>query len=237
MRGANAKKGGCLLNYRKNWAEFIGTMVLVLFGCGVAANVGTDSGSGYLMTALAFGLSIVAMAYSIGNISGCHVNPAVSYAMLLCGKMTVRDFWGYVIAQALGGIAGAALVGVFSGWDCGFGANALYNGSVLSSFLIEMVLTFVFVLSVLGATAKIENSRVAGLVIGLSLTLVHLLGIGFTGTSVNPARSLGPALFARGAALSSLWVFLLAPIAGAAIAAFVWKYLSADEVPAEDAAR
>jgi aquaporin Z len=225
------------LNYRKYWAEFIGTMVLVLFGCGVAANVGTDSGSGYLMTALAFGLSIVAMAYSIGNISGCHVNPAVSYAMLLCGKMTVRDFWGYVIAQALGGIAGAALVGVFSGWDCGFGANALYNGSVLSSFLIEMVLTFVFVLSVLGATAKIENSRVAGLVIGLSLTLVHLLGIGFTGTSVNPARSLGPALFARGAALSSLWVFLLAPIAGAAIAAFVWKYLSADEVPAEDAAR
>lgn len=237
MRGANAKKGGCLLNYRKYWAEFIGTMVLVLFGCGVAANVGTDSGSGYLMTALAFGLSIVAMAYSIGNISGCHVNPAVSYAMLLCGKMTVRDFWGYVIAQALGGIAGAALVGVFSGWDCGFGANALYNGSVLSSFLIEMVLTFVFVLSVLGATAKIENSRVAGLVIGLSLTLVHLLGIGFTGTSVNPARSLGPALFARGAALSSLWVFLLAPIAGAAVAAFVWKYLSADEVPAEDAAR
>jgi len=237
VRGANAKKGGCLLNYRKYWAEFIGTMVLVLFGCGVAANVGTDSGSGYLMTALAFGLSIVAMAYSIGNISGCHVNPAVSYAMLLCGKMTVRDFWGYVIAQALGGIAGAALVGVFSGWDCGFGANALYNGSVLSSFLIEMVLTFVFVLSVLGATAKIENSRVAGLVIGLSLTLVHLLGIGFTGTSVNPARSLGPALFARGAALSSLWVFLLAPIAGAAVAAFVWKYLSADEVPAEDAAR
>lgn len=225
------------MNFKKYWAEFIGTMVLVLFGCGVAANVGVDSGSGYLMTALAFGLSIVAMAYSIGNISGCHVNPAVSCAMLLTGKMTIRDFWGYVIAQVLGAVAGAALLGVFSGWGCGFGANGLYNGSALSSFLIEMVLTFVFVLAVLGATSKIENSRVAGLVIGLSLTLVHLLGIGFTGTSVNPARSLGPALFAGGDALRSVWVFLLAPLAGAAIAAFVWKYLNADEAPAEDAAK
>jgi len=225
------------MNFKKYWAEFIGTMVLVLFGCGVAANVGVDSGSGYLMTALAFGLSIVAMAYSIGNISGCHVNPAVSCAMLLTGKMTIRDFWGYVIAQVLGAVAGAALLGVFSGWDCGFGANSLYNGSALSSFLIEMVLTFVFVLAVLGATSKIENSRVAGLVIGLSLTLVHLLGIGFTGASVNPTRSLGPALFAGGDALRSVWVFLLAPLAGAAIAAFVWKYLNADEAPAEDAAK
>ena len=225
------------MNFKKYWAEFIGTMVLVLFGCGVAANVGVDSGSGYLMTALAFGLSIVAMAYSIGNISGCHVNPAVSCAMLLTGKMTIRDFWGYVIAQVLGAVAGAALLGVFSGWGCGFGANGLYNGSALSSFLIEMVLTFVFVLAVLGATSKIENSRVAGLVIGLSLTLVHLLGIGFTGTSVNPARSLGPALFAGGDALRSVWVFLLAPLAGAAIAAFVWKYLNADDAPAEDAAK
>ena len=225
------------MNFKKYWAEFIGTMVLVLFGCGVAANVGVDSGSGYLMTALAFGLSIVAMAYSIGNISGCHVNPAVSCAMLLTGKMTIRDFWGYVIAQVLGAVAGAARLGGFCGWNCGCGANGLYNGSALSSFLIEMVLTFVFVLAVLGATSKIENSRVAGLVIGLSLTLVHLLGIGFTGTSVNPARSLGPALFAGGDALRSVWVFLLAPLAGAAIAAFVWKYLNADEAPAEDAAK
>lgn len=217
------------MNFKKYWAEFIGTMVLVLFGCGVAAAVGTDSGAGYLMTALAFGLSIVAMAYSIGNISGCHVNPAVSYAMLLTGKMTIRDFWGYVIAQVLGAIAGAALIGAFLGRSCGYGANALYNGSALSSFIIEMILTFVFVLSVLGATSKIENSRVAGLVIGLSLTLVHLLGIHFTGTSVNPARSLGPAIFAGGKALSCVWVFLLAPIAGAAIAAFVWKYLNGGE--------
>lgn len=224
------------MNFKKYCAEFIGTMVLVLFGCGVAANVGTDSGSGYLMTALAFGLSIVAMAYSIGSISGCHVNPAVSYAMLLTGKMTIRDFWGYVIAQILGAIAGAALIGVFAGWDCGFGANGLYNGSVLSSFIIEMVLTFVFVLSVLGATSKIENSRVAGLVIGLSLTLVHLLGIGFTGTSVNPARSLGPALFAGGDALRCVWVFLLAPLVGAAIAAFIWMFLNGGEHKEDEAA-
>lgn len=223
------------MNFKKYWAEFVGTLVLVLFGCGVAAALGTDTGTGYLTTALAFGLSIVAMAYSIGSISGCHLNPAVSYAMLLCRRMTVRDFWGYVIAQVLGAIAGAALIGVFLGWQCGFGANALYNDSTLLSFLIEIALTFVFVLAVLGATEKVENSHVAGLVIGLSLTLVHLLGIHFTGTSVNPARSLGPALFAGGTALRSVWVFLLAPLVGAAVAAFVWKYLNSAEKKASKA--
>lgn len=216
---------------KKYIAEFIGTFVLVLFGCGTAAVLGCNGASpdaAYFLTALAFGLSIVAMAYSIGNISGCHVNPAVSIAMLIDGKMTGRDFAGYVIAQFLGGIAGAAVLGVLAGWDCGFGANSLYNGDAGVSVLVEIILTFVFVLAVLGATSKIENSSVAGLVIGLSLTLVHIFGIHFTGTSVNPARSFGPALFAGGDALACYWVFLIAPFIGGALAALVWRVIDGD---------
>lgn len=214
---------------KKYIAEFIGTFVLVLFACGTAAAVGcstTDPNVAYLLTALAFGLVIVAMAYSIGNVSGCHINPAVSIAMLVSGKMNIKDFVGYVVAQVLGAIAGAALLGYFLGFDCGFGANGLYNGDVLKSLAIEVVLTFVFVLAILGVTSKIENSKVAGIVIGLTLTLVHIFGIHFTGTSVNPARSLGPAIFAGGEALSNVWVFIVAPLVGGVLAALVYKAIT-----------
>ena len=217
---------------KKYCAEFIGTLVLVLFACGTAVVVGCQTGcanTAYLLTALAFGLVIVAMAYSIGNISGCHINPAVSIAMLISGKMTVKDFIGYVIAQFAGATAGAALLGYFAGMSCGFGANGLFEDDVLKSLLIEIVLTFVFVLAILGVTSKVENGKVAGLVIGLTLTLVHIFGIHFTGTSVNPARSFGPALFAGGDALANVWVFIVAPLAGGALAAIVWKLLSGKE--------
>jgi len=213
-------------NMKKYVAEFIGTLVLVLFACGTAAVVGcstADPNVAYLLTALAFGLVIVAMAYSIGNISGCHINPAVSIAMFLSKKLDGKDFVGYLIAQFAGAIAGAALLGVLAGWDCGFGANGLYQGDILKSLLVEVILTFVFVLAILGVTSKVENGAVAGLVIGLTLTLVHIFGIHFTGTSVNPARSFGPALFAGGEALANVWVFIVAPLVGGALAALVWK--------------
>ena len=217
---------------KKYCAEFIGTLVLVLFACGTAVVVGCNTccaNTAYLLTALAFGLVIVAMAYSIGNISGCHINPAVSIAMLISGKMSVKDFIGYVIAQFAGATAGAAFLGYFAGMSCGFGANGLFEDDILKSLLIEIVLTFVFVLAILGVTSKVENGKVAGLVIGLTLTLVHIFGIHFTGTSVNPARSFGPALFAGGDALANVWVFIVAPLVGGALAAIVWKLLSGKE--------
>ena len=213
---------------KKYLAEFIGTFVLVLFACGTAAMVGcsAENGTGYLLTALAFGLVIVAMAYSIGNISGCHINPAVSIAMLVSGKLSFKDFIGYVIAQFLGSTAGAAVLMLFAGKESGLGANALYDGKVLLSILIEIILTFVFVIAILGVTSKESNSAVAGIVIGLSLTLVHILGISFTGTSVNPARSFGPALLVGGEALSNVWVFIVAPLVGGVLAALVYKFLA-----------
>ena len=212
---------------KKYIAEFIGTFVLVLLACGVAAATGCIvPEAGYVATALAFGLVIVAMAYSIGNISGCHINPAVSIAMLISGKMSVKDFFGYIVAQFAGAIAGAAVLLAILGKDSGLGANGLYNGDVWLSLLIEVILTFVFVLAILGVTSKVENSSVAGLVIGLALVLVHLFGIPFTGTSVNPARSFGPALFVGGAALSNVWVFIVAPLVGGALAALVYKFLT-----------
>ncbi len=216
---------------KKCIAEFIGTFVLVLFACGTAAVVGcsSENGTGYLLTALAFGLVIVAMAYSIGNISGCHINPAVSIAMLISGKMSVTDFIGYLVAQFAGATAGAGVLMALVGKESGLGANALYNGDAAISFVIEVILTFVFVIAILGVTSKVENSSVAGLVIGLSLTLVHILGISFTGTSVNPARSFGPAILVGGDALSGLWVFILAPLVGGALAAVVYKFLSAEK--------
>ena len=213
---------------KKYLAEFIGTFVLVLFACGTAAVVGcsAENGTGYLLTALSFGLVIVAMAYSIGNISGCHINPAVSLAMLVSRKMSAKDFCGYVAAQFLGAIAGAAVLTAFVGKESGLGANALYQNDILLSILIEIILTFVFVIAILGVTSKSENSAVSGIVIGLALVLVHILGISFTGTSVNPARSFGPALFAGGAALSNVWVFLVAPLAGGVLAALAYRFLS-----------
>ena len=208
---------------KKYLAEFIGTCVLVLFACGVAGQVCDIGGVGHLMTALAFGPVIVAMAYSIGNVSGCHINPAVSIAMLLSKKMSVKDFCGYVISQFLGAIAGAAILNVIVKDPTKLGTNALYNGDVGISFLIEVILTFVFVIAILGVTSRESTGSVAGLVIGGALVLVHLLGISFTGTSVNPARSFGPALIAGN--LTNIWVFLLAPLVGGALAAIVYRFL------------
>ena len=225
---------------RKYIAEFIGTAVLVTLGCGTAMLVGCDAsaGSGYLLTALAFGLVIVAMAYSIGNVSGCHINPAVSLGVLISGGMNVKDFIGYVIAQCLGALAGAGLlVAIFvSGFvndsTGALGSNGLagVNGSIVSGLLVEVVLTFIFVLAVLGVTSeKFHHGSFAGIVIGLSLTLVHILGIGLTGTSVNPARSLGPAVVSaitgNSEPLSVVWVFIVAPLVGGALAAIVHRVL------------
>ena len=213
---------------KKYLAEAIGTCVLVLVGCGTAALIGCEVTGGYLATAFAFGLSIVAMAYSIGNVSGCHVNPAVSLAMFMSGKLSKKDFGGYVVAQVLGAIVGAALIAVIIGRNSGLGCNGLYEGNIAKSLVVEVALTFIFVLAILGVTSRVENSSVAGLVIGLTLTLVHILGIGLTGTSVNPARSLGPALLAGGESLAVVWVFIIAPLAGAALAAVCYKALASD---------
>ncbi|MEG1732397.1 MAG: aquaporin, partial [Longicatena sp.] len=215
---------------------------LVTFGCGsaVAANtlvgqldVGVPLALSTLLIAFAFGLSIVAMAYSIGNISGCHINPAVSIAMFISKKMDAKDFVGYVVAQVLGGIAGAGLLCVFFGSNASLGTNGFGEASALGTsmgvaFLVEVVLTFTFVTTILGVTSKSENAATTGLVIGLTLTLIHILGIPFTGTSVNPARSLGPALLAGGLALEQVWLFIVAPLVGGAIAALVWKYLASE---------
>ncbi|WP_027215959.1 MIP/aquaporin family protein [Butyrivibrio fibrisolvens] len=217
---------------KKCIAECLGTCVLVVFGCGTAAAIGCDVSGGYVATALTFGLVIVAMAYSIGNISGCHINPAVSLAMLISGKLSVSDFIYYIVSQFAGGIIGALILKIFASSgaiDAGLGSNGLYNGNIGLSILIEIILTFVFVLAILGVTSRDAFSNVAGLVIGLTLTLVHLLGIYFTGTSVNPARSLGPAIFAGGDALSSVWVFIVAPLIGAALAALCYKFLDTDK--------
>lgn len=229
---------------RKYIAEFIGTAVLVIFGCGsaVAANAMLDAQGvvvalsfSTLAISVAFGLVIVAMAYSVGNISGCHINPAVSLGMLIAGKMSVTDFIGYVISQFLGGIVGAAaLVGILGGTEYGLGTNGYGDASVMGATMtqaiaIEVILTFVFVFAILGVTSKAQNSAVAGIVIGLTLTLVHILGVPFTGTSVNPARSFGPALFMGSEALSQVWVFIVAPLIGAAIAAVVFRLLQPED--------
>ncbi len=230
----------------KNYvAEFIGTCALVTLGCGTAMLVGCDAanGSGYLLTALAFGLTIVGMAYCVGNISGCHINPAVSLGVLMTGGMSVPDFIGYVIAQCLGALAGSGLLalifslGNVTDMTGGFGSNGLagVNGSAAAGCVVEIVLTFFFVLTILGVTdAKSNHGSFAGVVIGFTLVLIHILGIGLTGTSVNPARSLGPAIVAaingNSDPISCVWVFIIAPFIGAAIAACVHNYLnSADK--------
>ena len=232
---------------RKYVAECIGTFTLVLIGCGTAMLTGCDKWGGYLTTAFAFGLVIVGMAYCIGNVSGCHINPAVSLAMLISKKMTSKEFWGYIVFQTLGAISGAALLkylfktagkvdmtGVYdaeaqkmTSW--GLGANGLagVNGNIAAGIIIEAVLTAIFVLVILGVTdEKFKHGSFGGLIIGFALVLVHILGISFTGTSVNPARSIGPAIFAGGAALSSLWVFIVGPMIGAAVAALVYMALT-----------
>ena len=225
---------------KKYLAEAIGTCTLVVLGCGTAMLVGCDaaSGGGYILTALAFGLSIVAMAYCVGNISGCHINPAVSLGVLLSGGMEKKDLAGYVIAQCVGALVGSALLalifklGGVTDMTGGFGANGLagVSGNAFAGLLVEIVLTFIFVMCILGVTSsKAGHGSFGGLVIGLTLTGVHILGIGLTGTSVNPARSIGPAIVAaisgNTAPLACLWVFIVGPLIGASLAATVYKAL------------
>ncbi len=219
---------------KKYISEFIGTAVLVLFGTGIAV----ASGGNLVATSLAFGLSIVAMAYVIGNISGCHINPAVSLAMLINKKIDTKDFIWYVVAQVLGAIAGTALlylilsntsIGVASLGANGYGSLSATKITLLGALVTECVLTFVFIYTILGVTSDESKSNIAGIVIGLTLAFVHLLGINLTGTSVNPARSLAPALFLGGKELTQVWVFVVAPLVGAAIAAIVFKKLNIEE--------
>ncbi len=227
---------------KKYLAECIGTATLVILGCGTAMLVGCDAanGGGYILTALAFGLTIVAMAYSIGNISGCHINPAVSLGVLLTGGMDAKEFVGYVVSQCVGALAGAAILAAIFGlggvtdMTGGFGSNGLagVGGNALAGLLVEIVLTFIFVIAILGVTSKKANhGSFGGLVIGLTLVVVHILGIGLTGTSVNPARSFGPALVAaisgNADPLGALWVFIVGPLVGSALAAFTYKALEA----------
>ncbi|AIK40394.1 major intrinsic family protein [Bacillus pseudomycoides] len=214
---------------KKGIAEFIGTFVLVLFGTGTAVLGGGIEGIGTLGIAMAFGLSIVAMAYSIGTISGCHVNPAVSIAMFVNKRMNAMELSYYLLAQVLGGLLGTAtLVTILKSSNMSLdnlGQNAFGNLGLSGSVLVEFVLTFVFILVIIAVTGKKGNAQLAGLVIGFTLVLVHLLGIPLTGTSVNPARSLAPALFAGGEAVSQLWVFIVAPILGGIVAAIVGKFV------------
>ncbi|MBR4545863.1 MAG: aquaporin [Oscillibacter sp.] len=225
---------------KKYIAEGIGTMVLVVLGCGTAMLVGCDAanGGGYILTALAFGLSIVAMAYSIGNISGCHINPAVSLGVYMSGGLDMTDFVGYVVSQCVGALVGSGLLAVIFGMGGvedktgGLGTNGLagVSGNPVAGLLVEIVLTCIFLLCILGVTSKkAKHGSFGGLVIGLTLTGVHILGIGLTGTSVNPARSLGPAIVAamtgNAAPLGSLWVFIVGPLVGAALAAVIYKAL------------
>ena len=226
---------------KKYLCEFIGTAVLVLFGCGTAVvtgglTAGLGLGTlGVLTIAMAFGLSIVAMAYVIGNISGCHINPAVSLAMLINKKMDVKDFIFYVVAQVVGAIAGIGLLyfigsnsnlGVASLGANGFGEASAVGLNMWGAFAVEVILTFVFIYTILGVTSDDKKGAVAGIVIGLTLAFVHIIGIPLTGTSVNPARSLAPAIFLGGEALKQVWVFIVAPFVGSAIAAFVYKFLN-----------
>ena len=222
-------------------AELIGTFGLVLFGCGAAAIAGVDtagglSGLGLLGISTAFGLSVVVFAYAIGGITGCHINPAVTIGVLAAGRISVKDAGVYITAQFIGALLGAfvlqqILQGQLAGFTAGewaYGSNGWGTGyqneyGVTAAFLIEAVLTFVFLFVILATTSTVGNSTMAGLAIGFALLLIHLVAIPVTGTSVNPARSFGPAILAGGQALSQLWLFIVAPIVGAVVAAFTWK--------------
>ena len=221
---------------KKYLAELVGTFVLTFLGCGAAVslNCGADTAS-VVGTAVAFGLTVVAMAYAIGGISGCHINPAITLGVLLSGRMSGKDACGYIVGQVIGAILAAAALYLFVTTSPGLaegtttGANACEAGQ-LNGFIVECFLTFIFVRVVLGATSKTNGAtnNFAGLAIGLALILIHLVGIHYTGTSVNPARSIGPALFEGGQALTDLWVFIVAPLVGAAVAAGVWTLISGE---------
>ena len=214
-------------------AEALGTAILVFFGCGTAV---VSSGN-LVATALAFGLAAIMSAYIIGDISGSHINPAVSFAMLLRGKLNFKDFGGYVIAQVIGGLIGSTLLYLILNLAAGIGTNNLgANGygdgyglelNAWGALLVETILTFVFVYVVISATSAKNKSPLSNIVIGLALTFVHIIGINLTGTSVNPARSLAPAILLGGTTLSQVWVFILAPFLGAALATFTYDALNA----------
>lgn len=219
---------------KKPIAEFIGTFTLVLLGCGSAVIAGPEVG--FLGISFAFGLALIAMAYGIGPISGCHINPAVSLGVLIAGRMSVGEFVQYAIAQVLGGIAGAVVLylivsGKASGHDLatsglgqnGWGAGYLGEYAMSSAFIFEVVATFLFLVVILGSTQASAPGAMAGLAIGLTLVVIHIVGINVTGVSVNPARSIGPALLVGGQALSQVWLFIVAPFIGAAIAGGLFK--------------
>lgn len=222
---------------KKYFAEALGTFALVLFGCGAAVIAGVSgagpAGIGLLGISLAFGLAVVVMAYTIGPISGCHINPAISIGMLVAGKLSMKDTIGYVIFQCVGAVAAAGVLYMLASGSAGFsmgdwalGSNGWGTGygggyDMMAALTAEFVFTFLFLMVIFGTTAKAASPQMAGLAIGFSLVLIHLVLIPITGTSVNPARSLGPALFAGGVALSQVWLFIVAPIAGAVFAALV----------------
>ncbi|MBQ2252547.1 MAG: aquaporin [Clostridia bacterium] len=214
------------MHFRRYFAEFLGTMMLVVLACGVAAVSGCSAkaDAAYLVTALSFGLVSTVLAYALGGVSGCHINPAVSFGKFLCGKLSGWEFLAYATAQTFGGIAGGAILYGILGEGSLLGANALYEDNLLSTLVIEGILTAFFVFSVLAVTERAKSSELAGVAVGASLTLVHLFGIFFTGTSVNPARSLGPALFVGGAALENVWVFWVAPLLGAFVASLIYLF-------------
>ena len=222
---------------KKYFAECIGTFVLTFLGCGTAMFLGCTTPAGVVGTAIAFGLAVVAMAYTIGEISGCHINPAITLGVALSGRMSWKDAVGYWCGQIIGGIIAGALlllvVNVTGATDLtgGLGTNGVaHAGGPWGACLVEVIATFIFVLVVLGTTdAKKGAGKPAGLAIGLSLILIHLVCINLTGTSVNPARSIGPAIFAGGQALKDLWVFIVAPLVGGALAAPVWACLSKEK--------
>ncbi len=225
---------------KKYVAEMIGTMVLVLMGCGSAVFAGSVAGTvgagvGTIGVALAFGLSVVAMAYAIGGVSGCHINPAITLGVFLSGRMSGKDAGMYMLFQVIGAIIGSAILYALvstgaHGGPTATGANSFSEGMGWQAFIAEAVFTFIFVLVVLGSTDEKRGAGpLAGLAIGLTLVLVHIVCIPITGTSVNPARSIGPALFEGGAALSQLWLFIVAPLVGAMLSAGVWKMLASDK--------
>ncbi|MBO5539764.1 MAG: MIP family channel protein [Muribaculaceae bacterium] len=230
---------------KKYLAELVGTFVLTFLGCGAAVSLGCNTGvvagtPAVIGTAIAFGLAVVAMAYTIGGISGCHINPAITLGVFLNGGINAKDCGMYMVFQTIGAILAACVLGVLAGFDCGLGANGLQTlneigtpgqVSVTTGLIAEIVLTMLFVLVVLGATSKTNGAtnNFAGLAIGLSLILIHLVGIHYTGTSVNPARSIGPALLAGGDALNQLWIFIVGPFVGGALAACIWKVINMDK--------
>ena len=214
---------------KKYVAEAIGTFVLTFLGCGAAVSLGCaeDNTAAVVGTAIAFGLAVVAMAYTIGGVSGCHINPAITLACFIDKRISAKDCCGYICGQLVGGIvAGACLAAIYC-CTSGLGANGIgagCHGNVTTALVVEAILTALFVLVVLGSTdSKVGAGNFAGLAIGLSLILIHLVGIHFTGTSVNPARSIGPALFAGGEALANVWVFIVGPFIGSVIAVILWK--------------